>query len=159
MSLGALEDWKIWSLEVKSALRQADGFGREVYVRAPCEWNSRAVAVFGNWRPLRTALMMPRRHLIGPMRNYLVNSMRSPSAVGLRFEVSSFDPRLYFVFRTSGGAVGAIGTHIDDILSCGEADLSHRAGAFWEHDLGKCRFTGSPLRAWAWNWRAGAISL
>ena len=73
------------------------------------------------------ALMIPRWHLIGPMRKHSVNSTESPAAEGLRFEVSSVDPRPYFAFRISEGAVGAIDTKIDEILSCGEADLSIRA--------------------------------
>ena len=48
ISLGALAAWKIRSVEIKSAFLQADGFGREVYVRTPCDRNPRAVAVIGN---------------------------------------------------------------------------------------------------------------
>ena len=40
ISLGALKKWEIWSLDIKNASLLADGFGREVYARAPCEWVS-----------------------------------------------------------------------------------------------------------------------
>ena len=35
---GALAKWKIWSLDITNASSQSDGFGREVYPRAPEEW-------------------------------------------------------------------------------------------------------------------------
>ena len=37
VSLGALGTRNIWSLDIKNAVIQADGFDREVYERAPCE--------------------------------------------------------------------------------------------------------------------------
>ena len=67
------------------------------------------------WAPaygLNDAAVAFRRPLFG----YLANSAESFSGVGLRFEASSFDPRLFFVFRKSGGRVGAIATHIYDFL-------------------------------------------
>ena len=47
----------------------------------------------------------------------------SLACVGLEFEVSPFDPCLRFVFRVSGGEVGALTAHIDDSLACGEPDI------------------------------------
>ena len=54
----------------------------------------------------------------------------SLACVGLEFEVSPFDPCLRFVFRVSGGEVGALTAHIDDSLACGEVDilLGRRSG-------------------------------
>ena len=40
--------------------------------------------------------------------------------MGLRFEVSTADPHLFFVFEETGRTVGAFTAHIDDILGCGE---------------------------------------
>ena len=67
-----------------------------------------------------------------PLRKYLVNSAESLSRVVLRFEVSSFDPRLNYIFRKPGGAVGATATQIDDILGCGEPDLLLKESCFSE---------------------------
>ena len=41
MSLGVPKNRPIWSLDIKNAFLQAAGFGREVYLRAPCEWTSK----------------------------------------------------------------------------------------------------------------------
>ena len=35
ISLGALRKWPIWRLDTENASLQADGFDREVYLRAP----------------------------------------------------------------------------------------------------------------------------
>ena len=43
--------------------------------------------------------------------------------MGLRFQASTFDPYLFFVFRATGSAAGAFATHIDDIPGCGEPDV------------------------------------
>ena len=52
------------------------------------------------------------------LRKRPATSEDSPGKVGLRFEVLSSGPFPCFVFRMAGG--GAISTHIDDILGCGE---------------------------------------
>ena len=38
ISLSALKQWKLWSLDIKNAFLQADPFPREVYLHAPLEW-------------------------------------------------------------------------------------------------------------------------
>ena len=38
ISLGALEKWKLWSLDIKNAFLQADPFHRKVYLHATSEW-------------------------------------------------------------------------------------------------------------------------
>ena len=40
-SLRALKKWPLWNPDIKNAFPQADGFDREVYRRAPREWNPR----------------------------------------------------------------------------------------------------------------------
>ena len=37
-SFGAIEKRRIWSLDIKDACPQADGFGRDVSLLAPTEW-------------------------------------------------------------------------------------------------------------------------
>ena len=56
-----------------------------------------------------------------------MNSADSLPTVGLRFEVSSFDLCLYFVYRRTGSAAGAFATHIGDIPGCGEGNLLAKA--------------------------------
>ena len=53
------------------------------------------------------------------LRKYLSNNAESFKAVGLLYKVSSFGPRLYFLFGETDAAVGVFTTHIDDILGCG----------------------------------------
>ena len=43
----------------------------------------------------------------------------------------------HYVFRKSGGAVGAIATRIDDISGCGEPDLLLKVQRFLEKRFGK----------------------
>ena len=50
-----------------------------------------------------------------PLTRYLLNSADSPARAGLKFQVSFFDPRPYFIFRKSGGAAGAAAAQIDAI--------------------------------------------
>ena len=59
-----------------------------------------------------------------------MNPVESLSSAGLRYEVPSFGPRLYHIFRKSGGAAGAITTHIDSILGCGRPDPLLKARCF-----------------------------
>ena len=39
ISLGAFVSRTLWSLDIKNACHQADGFNRDVFLRVPCEWN------------------------------------------------------------------------------------------------------------------------
>ena len=87
--------------------------------------------------------MKPPLRFVGLMRKNLVNSVESPSRAGLRFEVSSFGPRLFYISRKSGGTVGAIAAHIADILGCGEPDLSLKARCVSEKRFGKLRPQGN----------------
>ena len=77
--------------------------------------------------------MAPQR----PLRKYVVDSAESLSIVGLCFDVSSFDPCLYVVYRGSGSAVGVFATHFDDILGCGEPEISPKARNFLGKGFGK----------------------
>ena len=38
ISLSANQKWQLWSLDVKNAFLQADGFGRDVFLHAPAAW-------------------------------------------------------------------------------------------------------------------------
>ena len=51
----------------------------------------------------------------------------------MKFQVASFNPRPYFIFRRSGRAVGAVTTHIDDTPGLGEADVVSDGRCSAEH--------------------------
>ena len=103
---------------------EADGIDREVYLRAPREWIPKDTSRVGRLRAPASGLHGAPVAFRRPLRKDLVNSAESLFGAGLRFEVSSFGPRLYCIFQESGGAVGAIATHVDDISGRGEPDLS-----------------------------------
>ena len=71
-----------------------------------------------------------------PLRKFLVGSAESLSSVGLLYEVSSFGPRMYFIYRKSGKAVGVIATRVDDISACGGPELLLELRFAPEKDLG-----------------------
>ena len=61
ISRGACRGWKIWSLDIKSALSLANGFGREVLLQAPGGWGpGNILAAIRNQGRRRLGLMMPR---------------------------------------------------------------------------------------------------
>ena len=39
MPLSTIRPWKLWSLDIKNAFSQADGFGRDVFSHAPTDWD------------------------------------------------------------------------------------------------------------------------
>ena len=61
------------------------------------------------------------------------NSLRteeSSAKVGQKIQVSSFDQRLSFIFRGSGGATGALTAHSNDGLGCGETGILLKRASF-----------------------------
>ena len=38
ISLRAIKEWNLWSLDIKNAFLQADGFARGVLLQIPVEW-------------------------------------------------------------------------------------------------------------------------
>ena len=139
ISLRASKEWGIRSLDIKNAFLQADGFGREANVRALCERSSQDIRGVWELKAHRTDLNDSPLAFSRPLRKYFANSVESPAAVGLRFEASSSDPCQYFVRRSSGGAVGAITTHIDDILGCSGPELFLKAGRYPEKRCGELK--------------------
>ena len=69
-------------------------------------------------------------------KRFLVNDADSLRAVDLRLEASVFDLGLFFVYRSSGSAVGVITTHIEDLLGCGEHDSFQRMEKFLAASFG-----------------------
>ena len=61
----------------------------------------------------------------------------SLAEVGLQYAVSSFDPRLYIIFREEGGTVGVFARHIHDISGCGETGVLEQTTKFPETRFGE----------------------
>ena len=144
ISLGALKEWAIWSLDMENAVFRADGLDREVCVRAPCEWTSNVDRRVRRLRAPAYGFNDAPATFYRPLHTYVVNPVESSSRVGLRFAASSSDPRLFSVFRRSGGVVGAITTHIDDNLGGGEPDLLLSVRCFLGNRFSKLKVEGAP---------------
>ena len=97
ISPSALKKWRLWRLDIKHAFLQAGTFKRDVFLHAPPEWNPSGPRRI--WRlhapayGLNDAPVAFHRTL----QKYLPNAPLSIELAGLEFQVSSFDPRLYFV--------------------------------------------------------------
>ena len=117
-----IEKWISQNLDIKNAFLQADGFERDVFIQAPVDWGSmRSDRI---WK-----LNAPAYGLIGALvafhrslKRRILNSGASMKRMDLRLQVSTLDPRLFFIFRGAGSEVGASTTHIGDILGRGEPD-------------------------------------
>ena len=136
ISRSAIRKWKLWSLDLKNAFLQADGFDRDVFLHAPAEWDKpckgRVWELKAPAYGLNDAPVAFHRYL----KRYLLNSELSMGRVGLRCQASTFDPCLFFVFRGEGHAVGVFTTHIDDISGCGEPDVLAKMRNFAERRFG-----------------------
>ena len=156
--LGALKIWKIWTLDIKNALLQADGLRPDAYLCASAQCDpSNSHRIRKLRAPAYGSDGAPVAFRVSPQRFYL-NLVASMTKEGLQFRASPFDPLLYFVLRKDGGAVGAIPTHTDDILGCGEPDVLSNTRVFLEHRFGRYRFRSRPLCMQTWKWPGRAIS-
>ena len=86
------------------------------------------------------------------LKRYLLNSELSLRRVGLRRQASTFDPCLFFVLRDDGQAVGALTTHIDDILGCGEPDVLAKIRNFPGARFGELTLQEESFCASVRNW-------
>ena len=145
ISLGALKKWESWRLDISDAFPRADGFCRDIYVRAPGEWISKDARRIMKLEAPAYSLGGSPAAFRQSWREYSVESVESPFKVGHRFEAPSVDPSLYFVLRISGGAVGAIARNIGDFSGCGEPDLLLKARRFSERRFGKLKVQETPL--------------
>ena len=125
ISLEAPTKWPLCSLDMKNARLHANVFDRGVYLRDSRE---QIAEDFRRVRKLRVPayeLSHAAASFHVSLRDYLVRSAGSPPSVGRRKCTSfgPFGPRMFFVYRKWGAAVGAIATHIDDVSGRGEPDL------------------------------------
>ena len=119
ISLEASKKWSIWSLGIQNAFLLADGFGRKVCLRPPVGWDPEGThRVWKLNAPAYGLRNVPMAFHRAPQLQ-LLKSGNSLARAGLGFQVPSFEPRSYLIFREISGADGAIATHIDDIrMSC-----------------------------------------
>ena len=115
----------------RSASPEAARFSREASLHAPSEWASEKTHRIREPGALASGLNDVLIAFRRPSKKYLLNLADSQDKVGLRFEVPSFGPCLYFVSGEAGGAVGAVAAHMSSILGCGGTDISSKTGSFF----------------------------
>ena len=137
LALGALRKLGIWSPEIKNPFLQADGFQRDVWLRAPV-----GRGPSGSWRIWK--LQDPAYGLNNmpvasreTLQHCLMCSEEWSAFGGLKFREYSFDSCMYFVFRGDGGAVDALSTQIDDVLGCDEPGVLLEVRRFPERRFGR----------------------
>ena len=105
-ALSDLDKWKLWSFDIENAFFQADGFDRDVFLRAPGEWGPGASRRARNLNApaygLNDAPAASRRS----PKQHLLSGTMSMERVGLRCEGSTFDPCLFCVSRKRPGSWG-----------------------------------------------------
>ena len=73
-------------------------------IRAPVEWNPAGTHCLWKLNAPLYGLKDAPAALRKTPRRYLLRSETSPDCVGLKFQASSFGPRLSRIFRGGGGA-------------------------------------------------------
>ena len=137
--------WPLWILDIENAFLHAGDLDREVFLRAPREWNSQDTRRVWQMQTATYGLNDAPAAFHQPLRRYVANSAESLPIAKLRLEVSSFDPCMYFISRETVEAVGAIATHPDDISGCGEPELLRKERSFCEQRFGKLGAREGPV--------------
>ena len=96
ISLSAIRKWKLWSLDIKNAFLQADGFVRVVFLHAPEEWNPDMVCRV--WKLMAPAYGLNDAPVAfhRSLKRHLLNKDLSMERAGLFCVSSTFDPCLFF---------------------------------------------------------------
>ena len=98
VSLSALNKWKIWSLDIKNAFLQADGFDRVVFLQAPDEWNPETECRVWKLKAPAYGLNDAPAAFHRSLKKHLLNKTLSMESTGLYCVGSPFDPCLFFTF-------------------------------------------------------------
>ena len=116
-----------------------DGFIRDVFPLASLDWDSKNTHRIRKLRAPAYSLNDAPAAFHRSLQKYSANPVESLASLGFRFEVSSRDPRLYYVFEEAGGAAGALATHTGGILGCGYRDILLKTRAFLEARSGSSK--------------------
>ena len=86
------------------------------------------------------------------LRKYLLNVNCSARMAGLRLAASSAGPRLYFIRRATGGAVGSLATHFGAVLVCGNPGVPRTVQKHFRRRFGALKLhRGERSRMWVWS--------
>ncbi len=109
-SIAAINGFKIWSHDVSQAyLQSADNLRRDVYIKAPKEFNLKPGHVLKLLKPL---------YGLTDAGDYWNYTMKLHLVQDLGMTTSTADPSL-FVKYENGKLIGVIATYVDDSLICG----------------------------------------
>ena len=117
--------------------KHMDSRGTPVF-RFPVNGNRRAAIGSGHLN-LRPVVLNFHRAL----KKHLLNSDESLKQVGLRCRILTLGPCLFFIFRTTGSAVGVFATRTHDVLGGGEPDVLIRIRKFPGRRLGELKLQES----------------
>ena len=106
LSIATQNEWKVETIDIKSAFLQGQTLDREVFIKPPKEAETRKV-----WK-LKKCLY----GLKDASRNWYENV--KISMIELNCEVSKLDPAL-FIYKENSEVRGFLGAHVDDFLFAG----------------------------------------
>ena len=115
---------------------QADPLPRGVYLWAPREWCPRNPCRVWRLKAPAYGLTDAPAEFHKTLKRYLAKSNESLKLVGLRFETSTLDSRLYAILNNEKVAAGVFSTQIDDILGCGAPGVLERTRHYLGHRFG-----------------------
>ena len=124
----------IWRLGVKNAFPRVDCFRRDVFIRATVEWRPSGDSRIWNLRASAYGLIDAPAASRSAVKRY--------SLCALEFQAPTSGPTSYFVFRSSGGAVGDLAANIDDVPGCWEPDIFLKARKYAKRRFGGLKALG-----------------
>ena len=92
ISLGAVGKWEIWSLDIKNAFLQADGFCREAFLCAPANRDPKGAHRMRQMQAPAYGVDDAPAALRKTLKRYLLRPENLLACVGFKFQVSSVDP-------------------------------------------------------------------
>ena len=132
VSLGAIENWKLWNLDIKNALR-------DVSMQAPAEWeqlrSDRIWKLHASAYSLNDAPLELHRSLA----QHTLSSEATTKRVGFQSQVTNFGPRLFSIFRDTGSPAGSSTAHIGDIPWRGEPEVLPKIRDYLEQRSGELK--------------------
>ena len=133
----AIRKSNAWSLDIKNAFSQVDGFGRDGCLQAPVGWepwrSDRIWKLKASAYGLNDAPVAFHRSLM----RQILNSEAPMKHVGLRRQASTFESCVFLILRGAGRALGAFATHFDGVLGRGEPDVLPEIREYLEQHFSK----------------------
>ena len=115
LTLAASKDWEIQTTDIKSAFVQGKDISRDMSISPPEESDTRKGKI---WKLKKTLY-----GLIDAARQF--HDSTEEVLLKLGMTQSQVDPTLYYL-EEQGHVIGALVTHVDDFMHCGEDSLNEK---------------------------------